>query len=223
MSRFRGGIAGMLLVLNLAIFVPSGSAEIYRYVDKDGQVNITDNAQMIPREYRAAAKPAGGETEASGTSVTPPAGGSNLGVGSTPREAAAVQDEPLLDKITQKAKGYNERTGQASIENRAIISLIVVVSAVCILIILRKIDTDKKKVFMVTRVVIAGCVAIYLVIAHVGDVIGIFKTVNGTIEEAQRKSEEKGKKAAKAMKAMDKLLEDVQRNMAEADNAEKKE
>jgi hypothetical protein len=58
-------------------------------------------------------------------------------------------------------------------------------------------------------VVILWGASIYLLVAHVGDVSHMFKKLVSEVDTVQRESEEKGKKAAKALKEMNALTQQV--------------
>jgi micrococcal nuclease len=51
MARWIGAILSLLPVLAFGL-AGEGSAEIYKWVDRDGQVHFTDNYAVIPPEYR---------------------------------------------------------------------------------------------------------------------------------------------------------------------------
>jgi hypothetical protein len=60
-------LAGLLVVVTVAIC----SAEMYRWVDKNGVVGFADSLQKIPPEYRDSAKRVDGTGPSSGTSRKP--------------------------------------------------------------------------------------------------------------------------------------------------------
>jgi apolipoprotein N-acyltransferase len=88
-----------------------------------------------------------------------------------------------------------------------LLTSIIIVSAVFAFIILGILETDHKKAVAILRVTLLWAVAIYLLIAHAGDAVRMVRTVGGSIEDAKHQSEEKGKNAAKAVKALSTLVE----------------
>ena len=176
-------------------------AAIYKYIDKDGMIYFADDLQSIPEQYRAAAKIVSGdankeekrpvnqhqqniltETEKNGTMP------------------ADVQEKPLI-----------EIAGKKSFISRAVVSGIIVVSALFAFVIMGILDRDHKKSVKIIRVVILWGVSVFLLYAHTGDVVTVFNSFGNKMERAQRQSEEKGKKAAKALNALNALVEKAEK------------
>jgi hypothetical protein len=83
------------------------------------------------------------------------------------------------------------------------------VSALFAFVILGILDADHKKAIRIVRVVILWGMSVYLILAHVGDVVNMFRTVKGEVDTVQHDSEEKGKKAAKALKEINAFTKDI--------------
>jgi len=193
-------------------FAQSSLAAIYKYVDKDGLVNFADDLQSVPEAYRATAKIVSGEAPEIPRSTEP-----------RQAQTSAPAATPAVEHAKGQPTAAAPETG--SFGKRAFISAVVLVSAVFAFIILGILDTDHKKALSVVRVTILWGVSIYLLYAHAGDVTQLFMATGSKIEEAQKNAEEKGKKAAKAVKALNTLVEQAGQSSANPEGAdtEKKE
>ena len=89
------------------------------------------------------------------------------------------------------------------------ISVVVVVSALFAFVILGIIDADHKKSIKIVRMVILWGMSVYLIVAHGGDVVNMFRTLEGKVDTVQRESEEKGKKAARSMKEINGFMQHI--------------
>ncbi len=192
------------------VWAQPGSAAIYKYTDRDGMLNFADDLQSIPAEYRASAKIAGAQTETNGPSVSSkevtqqkPVETPEPGPTVTPASSPAVT-QPTQVPVTPVSFG-----------RRMLISIIVVVSALFVFVILKILDTDHKKSAAVARIVILWGMTVYLLYAHTGDVVRLFKKADNELTAAQRQSAEKGAKAVKAMKALNELVEQAGQTAAE--------
>lgn len=176
--------------------VSDGNAAIYKYSNKEGVVSFADNLQSIPQEYRASAVLVSGEQETEKNTAQPKplrAQGE-----ATPAGTASVPaQEPMLPDSIKKS----------FFNNRVVITIAVAVSALFAFVILGILNADHKKSIKITRVIILWGMSIYLLVAHGGDVVNLFRSVDSSIDSAKRESEEKGKKAAKALKEMNGLMQ----------------
>jgi hypothetical protein len=180
----------------------AGFCAIYEYVDKGGVIHFCDDLQAIPEQFRAEAKIVSGEDK-------------------------EKEKECLISQSNQTA-GSEVRTGVTapgagnSFGTRVLISAVVVVSAVFTFVILRILDSDHTKAAKIARVVILWGVSVYLLYAHAGDVVHMFRSIGGHVESVQQQSEEKGKKAAAVFKALDKLTEQAGQSPAPAEPEQEK-
>ncbi len=177
-------------------------AAIYKYVDSDGIIHFADDLQSVPEQYRTTAKIVSGEAV-----EKLPAGPSRQGQPKMQAGSAAQEPAPVGEAEKQKPAGASPAAGFFG--RTAVISVIVVVSAVLAFIILGIVPTDHKKVIAVVRRTILGGAALYLIYAHAGDVVRVFSAVGNKVDSVRRQSEEKGKKAAKAVKALNSLVEEA--------------
>ncbi len=180
----------VLFVVFSVSLPPNGLAAIYKYTDKDDMIHFVDDLQSVPEQYRSSAKIVNGEDkeEIKKQSSQPPA--------QTETKKAEISTSNIAEKVEAAPFG-----------KRAIISAIIIVSALFAFVILNRLDMDNKKVISITRIIILWGISIFLLYAHVGDVVSVFSSIGGKIENTQQQAEEKGKKAAKAIKAMDAIIE----------------
>lgn len=180
-----------LILIFVIVVVLSATANsfaaIYKYTDKDGIICFADDLQSIPEQSRATAKIVSGEQE----EEKKPAIQKQV-------EAKTGNAASATDRGTVPAEGH----AKTFFNNRVLISIVVVVSALFAFVILGILNADHKKSIRIVRVVILWGASVYLLVAHVGDVAHMFKTVVSEVDTVQRESEEKGKKAAKALKEM---------------------
>jgi hypothetical protein len=177
------------------------SAALFKYIDSDGTVNIADDLQSIPEQFRSSAvivngqaeepKPAGPVPQEQTTTAPGTAPGIGAVSGAVPRAGEAAAGE----------------TPSAPIGKRAVVSLIVVVTAVFGFLMLGNLQADHLKAVRAARMMILWAASVYLIYAHAGDLIRVIGTVGDTVDAAQQQSAEKGRKAAKAAKALNALLE----------------
>lgn len=190
-----------LLLLSLFCFFAFLSAEhshaaIYKYLDKDGLISFANDLQSIPEQYRASAKVVSDDTDQENRQSIQNRQTLGQAAGNHGDVQALVHD-----------KAVETRNENSIFNNRLLLTATVVVSAVFAFIILGILETDHKKTIAVVRIALVWAVAIYLLIAHAGDAVRMVRTVGGTIEDTKHQSEEKGKKAAKAVKAWGALME----------------
>ena len=186
----------LVFVLAMVLSATSNSfAAIYKYIDKNGIICFADDLQSIPEQCRATAKIVSGEQEE--------------------ERKPALQKRPETQAEAMPGNASSSDRGKVSIEgtvkslfsSRLLISVVVVVSALFAFVILGIIDADHKKAIRIVRVVILWGMSVYLIVAHGGDVVHMFRTLEGKVDTVQRESEEKGKKAAKAIKEMNAFME----------------
>jgi len=216
MNRKTLGV--LLFVITLGLLAAMDvSAAIYKYIDKDGLITFADDLQAVPAQYRAQAVIVSGEDKEA--EAKSPAG---QAVPKEQTEIKAGEPLPAPPPIVQTA----ETGGKRSFGSRALISAIVVVSALFAFGVLGIIDADHKKAIKIARVVILWVASVYLLYSHAGDVVHVFSSIGSDVENARQASGEKGKKAAKAMKALNAVLDQAgQSNSGDSAEAglEKKE
>jgi hypothetical protein len=166
------------------------SSAIYKYLDKDGVLCFSSDLQSIPEQYRTSATIVNGNADQVHDRSTQgqPA----------PGQPVSNQDQ---SPVVAPDKSFAPENESFFFNHRILLSAIIVVSAVFAFIILGILETDHKKAVAIVRIVLLWAVVLYLLIAHAGDAMRMVQTVGGTIEDAKHQSEEKGKKAATAVKS----------------------
>jgi hypothetical protein len=190
---------------------PECFAAIYKYVDKDGMVYFADDLQSIPPQYRATAKIVSGEDKEENKDQTKK---------HEQRVHAETKKSEVISGAVSEKPIVEKKEDSDSFGRRAMISTIVVVSALFVFVILRILNADHKKSVAITRIIIVWGVSVFLLYTHAGDVIAVFSSIGGKIENTQQQAEEKGKKAAKAVKALDALIDRVENSSSDPLTAE---
>ena len=191
----------LMLVFILAIVLSATSnsfAAIYKYIDKNGIICFADDLQSIPEQCRATAQIVSGEQE---PERKPLIQKQSL----VQAEATPTNEAPSSDRDKVSIEGYAKRF----FSGRVLISVVVVVSALFSFVILGILDADHKKAIKIARVVILWGMSIYLLVAHAGDFVNLFRILEGKVDTVQRESGEKGKKAAKAMKEINAIVHHI--------------
>jgi hypothetical protein len=202
----------MVLCYSLGLLVtPDSLAAIYKYVDKDGMVYFADGLHSIPEQYRTSAKIVSGEAN-EGEEKRP------VGRDPSPTQAETKTGEAAPVVVLQ-ARPSAEAGGKTSLGGKMLTSAIIVVSALFAFAILGIIDADHKKAVKIVRMVILWGVSVYLLYNHAGDTVHVFSSIGHRIENVRHQSEEKGKKAAKAIKDMNAIMEQSEK-IRRADDGE---
>jgi hypothetical protein len=204
----RKNLVVSLFVVTLCLLAAmDASAAIYKYIDKDGLVTFADDLQAVPPEHRAQAVIVSGEQKEGEAKATAAPALSKEQTGLKAEDPAPVHPQSIQAADTG---------GKRSFGNRVLISAIILVSAVFAFVVLGIIDADHKKIIQIARVVIIWAVSVFLLYSHAGDVIHLFQSIGSNVEDARQTSEEKGKKAAAAMKALNAVLDQAEQSSSEA-------
>jgi len=189
----------ILFAIGLAA-APRSFAAIYKYIDKNGIVCFADDLHSIPETCRATAKLVSGERE----------------VETKPLEQNQVQSQMKQEKLPGNAELSVARENvpfddakAGFFRSKALISIIVVVSALFAFVVLGILDTEYLKTVRIARIVIIWGVTVYLLYAHAMDVVHLFRTANNEFDSVQHRLEEKGKNAGKAIKTMNELADQL--------------
>jgi len=188
-------------------------AAIYKYLDKDGLICFANDLQSIPEQYRGSAKIVSGEED--------PVIRPTTQYHQTTGQSAGRREQ---DQGTAHGKSAVLQNEAGFFNSRMLLTSIVIVSAVFAFVVLGILETDHRKTVAILRVTLLWAVSLYLLIAHAGDAVRMIRAVGGTIEDAKHHSEEKGKNAAKAVKAFNTLVEQAgQAPSSDSAEPEKKE
>ncbi|HUJ18330.1 MAG TPA: hypothetical protein VL197_10100 [Nitrospirota bacterium] len=180
----------------VTVAISTADAAIYRYFDKNGIAWYVDNLTVIPEQYRAAAVIIDGDSKDDAAKRS----------GSVTIERPS--ELPLL--VEKTAKPPEEPPRPLSV--RILKSVSVVLGAILVFIVVSRLVSvrDDKKVLSIVRGSLIVILSLYLVFAHAEDMVTVFHMTKQAIEEAQHRSEEKGRKAAQAIKTLDAVFEQSQ-------------
>lgn len=199
--------AWLILVFVFALVLSAASdgfAALYKYIDKDGMICIANDLQSIPEKFRATAKIVSDVSE---------------GEKKPMQQNQPQAQQEIKTGIAATSPSYEQAPSvdikKSFFINRVLISSLVVVSVLFAFVILGILDADHKKAVKIARVVIVWCMSVYLIVAHAGDVVHMFRSMGNTVDTAHRNAEEKGKKAAKALKELNALVQDVDKAASE--------
>ncbi len=176
-------------------FASTGGAAFYRYVDKNGVICFADDLQVVPEQYRSQAVIV--DAESKDDTVSPANPGRNKPEAAAP-DASSVRSESGRPR---------------PLSTRLVISTAVGLSAFLVFAMISNLPAlkENKNVLSIIRGSLIGAVLVYLIVAHVKDVKTALGITGQTVEEAQRRSAEKGKKAAQAIKTLDATFEEAQK------------
>jgi hypothetical protein len=193
----------MFLISVAVIFILSlflardGYAALYKYVDKDGVVCFADDLQSVPEKYRPKAVIFSGELKNEPKLTSGQQETHDVMLSASPAVGDA-SSPPLREK-----KPFSKR-----LANTIIVMTVLVVIYVVLERLKEVIESIKyDKLVSVARIGLSAVAVLYLVFAHVNDVVHGVAGVGKSVEQAKEQSASKGRKAAKAIKALDALLE----------------
>ena len=177
-------------------FLQNVDAAIYKYVDNNGVVGFADNLQAVPEQYRAHAVIVEGESTEDDAKPSVP----------VVAETSDAQPLPSESSATEQSNAPRP------LSFRLMLSGLISLGGMLIFIVLSKQPglKENQKIISHVRTALIGIVSLYLVIAHVKDVMTIFGMAGKAVEDVQQHSAEKGKKAAQAMKQLDALIQNAQ-------------
>ncbi len=189
----------MIIVLHCLfaiVSVPYSMAAIYKYIDKDGIICFADDLQVIPERYRASAVIVGGESKEDTAKAQMP----------TAADSGREQSLSTAQERPQKSATH-------SLSYRLTVSGCVIFGSFLVFIIISNQAAVKKnkKLTSTVRNSLIGIIFLYLLTAHVKDVITIFGMAGNALDNVQQQSEEKGRKTAQAIKKLDGLFDGVQK------------
>jgi hypothetical protein len=178
--------ARLILVFVFALVLSAASdgfAALYKYTDQEGMVCIANDLQSIPEKYRATAKIVGDAPEGEKKPIQQNQPQAQQEI-NTEITATSPLDGPSPDVDVKKSVFIN----------RVLISSMVVVSTLLAFIILGILDVNHKKPVKILRVVILWGMAVYLIYAHMGDVVRLFRSTGNMSDPVHQKAVETGKK-----------------------------
>jgi hypothetical protein len=193
-------MAVVLHCLFAIVFVSNSMAVFYKYVDKDGNLCFADNLQVIPEQYRASALIVQEESKDEPAKAPTPAAA----------ESARAQSISMAQESPQKHAAL-------SFSYRLMVSGCIIIGSIVAFYIIRNQAALKRneKLTSIIRNALIAIVSLYLVIAHAKDANTIVGMAGNALGNVQRQSAERGKKAARAMKALDALFDKAQKTEEE--------
>lgn len=177
-----------------------GFAVIYKYVDKNGVVCYADDLQSVPETYRTKAVIVSGELKEDEKRKA----GRPAGMNGENEETATM----LAKEHSSSAASVKSPLGVRLSRSLTILAAFVIIYIALGKI--RELETHERAVSL-ARITLGAAISLYLVFAHVDDVIHAFSRAGDKVEEVKKQSEQKGEKAAKALKSLDALTEAIQK------------
>jgi hypothetical protein len=206
-------LISVAVIFVLGLFLARDSfAVLYKYIDKDGVVCFADDLQSVPERYRAKSIIFSGELK-EGPKLTAGREEANDVMLSASPAVGAASSPPLRQEIP-----FSKR-----LANTIIVMTVLVVIYVVLERLKEVIESDKyNKIVSVARIGLSAAAVLYLVFAHVNDVIHGVSRAGKSVEQAKEQSARKGRNAAKAIKAMDALFESADKEQGPSSPAPEK-
>ncbi|HLE42316.1 MAG TPA: hypothetical protein VI956_12520 [Nitrospirota bacterium] len=194
-------LISVAVIFILGIFLVRDSfAVLYKYVDKDGVVCFADDLQSVPERYRPTAVIFSGELKDEPKLTSGHQGAQDEQLSSAP----AVPDYSLSAAArADEEKPFSRRLAKTIMIITVLVVLYVVLERLKEVIEYKKYD----KIVYLARIGLSAFAVIYLVFAHVNDVIHGVAGVGKSVEQVKERSATKGKNAAKAIKTLNALME----------------
>ncbi len=147
-----GRTACLLVIIPILFFVRSGSADIYKYVDKNGTAVLTDDLHKVPEEYRGQVIVTRERDEGKGK----PSEKALQGGKDTGKEKGKKPEGFQWEKLKASLQGF--RKGRMFMPVLMIVLYLVLfftVGKVCAFLEMRKLG-------LILRIVLTVCLLIYL-------------------------------------------------------------
>lgn len=204
MRRVLSGSLIIMLSMLCWYSLASAATYKYRYVDAKGEAHFANKEEDVPREYKSSAMLVSVEEV-------------------DEKAQATVEDERSRTAGTIKAAEATARVRQAMlpaarpVEHSKSVSLVwsgvAALSVFAVMTLLGWIDVlrEKEQVLNSIRTALFVLLAVYLVVAHGRDVLGLFSRVGSSISTMEQESSARGKKAAEFYKSMETMVEQTER------------
>lgn len=192
MGRFL--IAVIIILAALILFIGRESqAVIYKYVNEKGVPTFADDMQKVPEQFRAQAVIVSGVV--------------------SDEKAEQEQTRLAAEALTRQEQRAAPARAEETISRRLIRSGVAVGLFIALLFVAYHIDALREQAQVLSRIRTGLVVflVLFLAVNHGRDVMGVFvkvgDTVTNPVASIQEKSAERGKKAADAYKAMERVLD----------------
>ena len=191
-SKLRLGVrlAGLLIVAMASLLLPRPGYPdtYYKYTDKDGTINFTDNRQTIPREYQKKAVKITDETEYGDKKFK------------DAQKKADDQDSPLKKEMPSEEKKKGAFT---AIMNSAFFRLVAAIAIPFMLFIVTgKIarSLGHQQIMSVLRIVLTAGVLVFLLRAQVEKLADVFLSLERDVDDIAERADERVKKGEETAK-----------------------
>jgi hypothetical protein len=203
-SSFLAG----LLFCSLIALLGTADAVTYKYIDNAGNIGFADDLQTIPEQYRSQAVLIEGELKEEPASTA--ATGTVVPVIQSATAAAPAAEQPQAEAPLPPLQGTSP--GRPLSMRLLISGGIGIGLLVLVTLIGRLLAGDAQR--QVRTYLTTGATVLflfYLVYAHGKDVLAMVRMAGAAVDDVQRKSAEKGQKAADGIKKLDALFEEMQK------------
>lgn len=190
-------LSAVVVIALVLLIVRESEAVIYKYMSEQGVPSFADDLQKVPEQFRAQA-----------VIVT---GGSDYDAYAE-QEKARVAAQARADQEQQR-QAASAVQNEETLRTRLIRSGIAIILFAALLFVVANIHAlqEQAKVLLRVRAGLALVLLLFLGYTHFGDVAGLlgnaWERISNPITSAQDRSAERGRKAAQAYKAMNKVLE----------------
>jgi hypothetical protein len=164
-------------------------ADIYKYVNEQGEISFADNLESVPERYRATV-----------VNVTPL---------EDQNQVQQPQTEQPVQPGTRTAQNIASTQERMTFTTRLFMTVVLIFVSIVVLVAINKTGSFKgrAKVLPAVRIALACLLLVYLVMAHGKDVTILFTMAGNKIGAVKEKQAQRGKKAGEAIKAFNTLME----------------
>jgi len=191
MSKLRLGVllAGLLMVALASLLLTRHCYPdtYYKYTDKDGTINFTDNRQTIPKDYQKKAVKMTDEIEYGDKKLK------------DTQKKADNQDSPLKEELPSEEKKKNVMAIVNSTFFRAVAAIAIVFS---LFIVTGKIarSLGHQQIMSILRIVLTVGVLVFLLRAQVEKMAGVFLSLKTDVDDIRDRADERVQKAEETAK-----------------------
>ena len=159
----------------------------YKYTDKDGTINFTDNLQTIPKDYQKKAAKMTDEMEYGDKKLK------------DTQKKADNQDSPLKEELPSEEKKKNVMAIVNSTFFRAVAAIAIVFS---LFIVTGKIGRSlgHQQIMSILRIVLTVGVLVFLLRAQVEKMAGVFLSLKTDVDDIRDRADERVQKAEETAK-----------------------
>jgi len=190
-SKLSGGVllAGLLMVALASLLLTRHCYPdtYYKYTDKDGTINFTDNHQTIPKDYQKKAVKMTDEIEYGDKKLK------------DTQKKADNQDSPLKEELPSEEKKKNVMAIVSSTFFRAVAAIAIVFS---LFVVTGKIarSLGHQQIMAVLRIVLTVGVLVFLLRAQAEKMVDVFLTLKTDVDDIRDRADERVQKAEETAK-----------------------